>query len=78
MENTVIVEDNALEVRLNEADTYQSVTKEVLNGVDLSGISLIRKAGFSDSIYLGIIANTPRLEACGGYLKYLLSMGDAE
>ena len=78
MENTVIVEDNALEVRLNEADTYQAVTKEVLNGVDLSGISLIRNAGFSDSIYLGIIANTPRLEACGGYLKYLLSMGDAE
>lgn len=78
MENTVIVEDNALEIRLNEADTYQAVTKEITNGVDLSGISLVRDAGFSDSVYLGIIANTPRLEECAGFLEYLLSAGETE
>ena len=78
LENTVIAEDNALEVRLNEADNYQAVTKEKTNGVDLSVISLFGNAGFSDSIYLGIIANTPRLEECAGYVNYLLSMGKAE
>ncbi len=78
MENTVIVEDNALEIRLNEADTYQAVTKEITNGVDLSGLSLVRDAGFSDSVYLGIIANTPRLEECAGFLEYLLSAGETE
>ena len=72
-ENTVIIEDNAIEVNLNEADTYKAVTKEVLNGIDISGTPLIRAAGFSDSVFLGIIANTPRLEECAGYLRYLLS-----
>ena len=71
-ENTVVIKDNAVEVRLNEADTYQAETEEVLNGIDISGVPMIRNAGFSDSVYLGIIANTTRLEECTGYLNYLL------
>ena len=52
-ENTVIIEDNAIEYNLSEADTYQAVTKEVLNGIDISGISVITGAGFSDNVYMG-------------------------
>ena len=74
-ENTVVIEDNAIEIRLNEADTYRAVTKQIINGVDLSGIPLIEDAGFSDSLFLGIIANSPRLETCERYLKYLVSQG---
>ena len=70
-ENTVIIEDNAIDVNLNRADTYQAVTKEVLNGIDLSGTPVIRDAGFSDSVFLGIIANTPRIEKCLDYLRFL-------
>ena len=72
-ENTVIIKDNAIEVNLNEADTYQAVTKNVRNGISLSGIAMFKDAGFSDEVYMGIIANTPRLAECLEYLKYLLS-----
>ena len=71
-ENTVIVEDNAIEYNLREADTYRAVTKEVINGIDLSEIPVIRNAGFPESVYLGIIANTPRLTECCKYLKFIL------
>lgn len=71
-ENTVIIEDNAIEYNLREADTYQAVTKEVINGIDLSGIPVIRDAGFPDTVYLGIIANTPRIAECCEYLRFIL------
>lgn len=76
-ENSVIVEDNAIDVSLSKADSYQAVTKEVVNGIDLSGIPGIRKAGFPDAVYLGIIANTPRLGECCEYLSYILSLKEA-
>ena len=72
-ENVVVLEDNAIEYNLNEADEYHEVTALSTNAIDLSDIPVIRDAGFPDSIYLGIIANTPRLERCTVYLEYLLS-----
>ena len=72
-ENVVVLEDNAIEYNLNEADEYHEVTALSTNAIDLSDIPVIRDAGFPDSIYLGIIANTPRLERCTEYLEYLLS-----
>ena len=72
-ENVVVLEDNAIEYKLNEADEYHEVTAPAMNAIDLSDIPLIKDAGFPDSIYLGIIANTPRLERCTAYLEYLLS-----
>lgn len=75
-ENTVIIEDNAIEYNLREADTYQAVTKEVINGIDLSGIPVIRDAGFPDTVYLGIIANTPRITECCEYLRFILFRGN--
>ncbi|MBQ4513116.1 MAG: hypothetical protein II969_08985 [Anaerolineaceae bacterium] len=72
-ENSVIIEDNAIEYNLSEADTYQAVTKEKLNGIDLSGISIFRDACFPETVYMGIIANTPRIQECCEYLEYILS-----
>ena len=56
---------------MNEADEYREVTALKTNALNLSGISVIREAGFPDSVFLGIIANTPRLERCTDYLTYL-------
>ena len=70
-ENEVILEDNAIEFNLSEAESYQAITQKVFNGLDASGISAMREAGFPEDVYLGIIANTPRLEGCAAYLGYL-------
>ena len=74
-ENVVVLEDNAIEYNLNEADEYHEVTALKTNALDLSEIPVISGAGFPDSIFLGIIANTPRLERCTDYLDYLLAAG---
>ena len=75
-ENNLIIEDNAIEVNLNEADSYLAVTKEVPNGINVSDIPLIRNtAGFPDDVYMGIIANTPRLQECCKYLGYIVNGG---
>lgn len=69
--NTVILEDNAIEFNLGEAETYQAVTQEVVNGLDVSAFPCFQNAGFSGEVYLGVIGNSPRLEAVGDYLLYL-------
>ncbi len=74
-ENVVVLEDNAIEYNLNEADEYREVTELKTNAIDLSEVPMIRDAGFPDSIFLGIIANTPRLEECTEYLTYLAGAG---
>ena len=73
-ENVVVLEDNAIEYNLNEADEYREVTALKTNALDLSGISVIREAGFPDSVFLGIIANTPRQEQSLDYLDYVLGL----
>lgn len=67
--NDVILEDNALEVQLNEADTYQAVTQSATNALDLSGLPAF--STLSDNVYIGVIANTPRLADALRYLEYL-------
>ena len=71
--NQVILEDNAVEYNLNAAQEYTAVTETVYNALELTQLSAFQKAGFSDSVYIGIIANTPRLPACQDYLSYLIS-----
>lgn len=71
--NTVIIEDNAIEYNLNEADEYVAVTKNVVNGIDVSAFPMFFEAQFSDAVYLGIIANSPRLPAVLQYIEYLTS-----
>lgn len=71
--NQVILEDNAVEYNLNAAQEYTAVTETVYNALELTQLSAFQKAGFSDSVYIGIIANTPRLTESQDYLDYLIS-----
>ena len=71
--NQVILEDNAVEYNLNEAKEYIVVTQTQSNAVELTQLSAFQEAGFSGSVYIGIIANTPRLPECQDYLDYLIS-----
>ncbi len=70
-ENTVILEDNAIEYTLGEAQQYRAVTEKVINGLDVSRFPLFQEAGFADSVYLGVIGNSPRLAAVLQYIAYL-------
>ena len=69
--NQVIVQDNSLEYELGEADLMEQVFLERRNGLDLSDYPLFREAGFPDTVYLGIAANTERLDTALQYVAYL-------
>lgn len=69
--NTVVMEDNAIEYALREANRYQAVTEEITSGIDVSALPLFQEAGFSDPVYLGVVANSPRLPAVIQYIAYL-------
>lgn len=69
--NIVILEDNADDLALSPSLPYQAVTQEHFYGLDLSTAKLIRQAGFEDTVYLGVIANTPRAEAAVEYIRWL-------
>lgn len=71
-DNTVVLADNATEVRLGEADVYEAETRLVSNGVEVSSLPLFQTAGFSQPVYFGIIANSPRVSQGLRYLEYLL------
>ena len=75
--NMVILEDNADDLVLDDSVEYTAVTREALYGLDLSDTPLIRQAGFEDPVYLGIIANSPRLDAVMEYLRYLTAGGES-
>ena len=72
-ENTVILEDNDIEHRLNEAVPYQAVTEEVANGILVSSFPLFERAEFSGDIYLGVVGNSTRLETILQFIDYLAS-----
>ena len=69
--NTVILEDNSIEYNLHEAEVYEVVTAEAVNGIDVSTFPLFQNAGFSDNVYLGVIGNSPRLPTVFQYIAYL-------
>lgn len=73
--NQVTVLDNSLEFQLGEAEELEQVFLEARNGLDLSDFPMIREAGFPDTVYLGIAANTERLETALAYLHYLAGAG---
>lgn len=70
-QNAVILEDNAIEYHLNEADAYAAVTEEAVNGIDVTSFPLFARAGFSGDVYLGVIGNSPRLDTALSYIAYL-------
>ena len=73
VDNIIILEDNAMEVTLDASVAYESVIEEKKVGLDLSKIGIIAEAGFDDTVYLGIIENSPRKDMAVTYVKYLLS-----
>lgn len=71
-ENEVVLEDNAIEYNLNEAAMYRETTETAANAIDVSVLPFFQDAGFSDSVYLGVIANSTRSESALRYMAYLL------
>lgn len=69
--NEVVLADNGIEWRLGEADEHELVTESVLNALDASKLPLFSGAGLSDRVYLGVIANSPRVDEAVRYLRYL-------
>jgi len=69
--NTVILEDNAIEFTLGEANRYQAVTEKATNGLDVSAFPMFQEAGFPEPVYLGVVGNSPRFPAVIQYIEYL-------
>ena len=69
--NTVILEDNSIEYALHQAHRYEAVTEDAVNGIDMSAFPRFQEAGFPDSVYFGVIANSPRIPTIIQYIEYL-------
>lgn len=69
--NTVILEDNMTELLLDEETIYHAETEEYKMGLNLTSSPILKKAGFQDTIYLGIIKNTSRIDTSASYISYL-------
>ena len=69
--NNVVLSDNSIEYLLGETENHEVETTRVQNALDVSSLPLFAQAGFSDDIYLGIVANSPRFDACLQFLAYL-------
>lgn len=74
--NTVVLEDLSVEYALRGSNRCHAVTEEATNGLDVSAFPLFQEAGFQDPVYLGIIANSPRLPAVKQYIAYLAAPGN--
>ena len=70
--NIVVLSDNRVEVELGEADEYIAETIEVPNAIDVTGSPIFDAFAEDEVVYLGIIANTPRMEESLDYLAYVL------
>lgn len=71
--NIIILEDNQEDLLFDASASYHVVTEEHDYGIDLSRTRLVGGAGFSEPVYFGIIANSPRTDSAVEYLKYLYS-----
>lgn len=69
--NIYIEEDNSFELIFDSSIPYNTVSEEYPMGLDLSQARLIKQAGFGETVYFGIIENSPRKETAVAYLKYL-------
>lgn len=70
-ENIEILEDNAEEAALDRSVSYTAETEKYSAALDISQTPLLKEAGFTEPVYLGIIRNTPRKEAAADYIRYL-------
>ena len=70
-ENEVVLSDNSIDYLLGNEEAEVRVAENVSNALDVSAFPLFQNAGFDGEIYLGVIANTSRTDACLSYLAYL-------
>ena len=73
IENTVILEDNDIEHRLDESIPYQAETEEAVNAILISAFPLFAQADFSGDVYLGVVGNSSHMDAVLQYIDYLTS-----
>ncbi len=70
-QGTVILEDNHIEVLLDEDVPYHSVTKEETTSIDVTDLDCFIPYREGEKVYLGIIANTDRLDAARAFTESL-------
>ncbi len=69
----IILEDNSADRIFDDTIPYTAVTEEHLLGLDLSHSNYFKQGGFEDTVYLGIISNSPRIDMAIRYLEYLFA-----
>lgn len=69
--NTVILDDNAIEYDLGEAEEYTAETTEIPNGLDVSEAPCLASAGFPDTVYFGVIENSTHKDEARAFTGYL-------
>jgi hypothetical protein len=73
IENTVILEDNDIEHRLDESVPYHAATEAVSNGILIYAFPMFAQADFSGDVFLGVVGNSARLDAVLQYIDYVTS-----
>ena len=72
-ENRLMLKDNDIEVKLGTAQDRVTEEKTVRNGILAGSLPLFREAGLDGSLYLGIVANSPRDREALSWISYLLT-----
>lgn len=70
-ENDVVLEDNEVDYLLGEAAAHEMTTETAVNALALRDTAFFARCGFTDEVYLGVLANTPRPETCLQYAAQL-------
>ena len=70
--NQVVLSDNFIAYQLNEAESHVVETEDVANGLLLTELPVLQRAGITEPVYLGVITNTERADAAAAYMRYLL------
>lgn len=71
VDNIYIEEDNSFELIFDSSIPYSAVTEEYPMGLDMSQALLFKQAGFEETVYFGIVANSPHKDTAVAYLQYL-------
>ena len=69
--NELVLSDNGIEYQLGEAETHDFETVSVQNAMEVTALPLFARAGFPNTVYLGVIANSERLADCIAYISYI-------
>ena len=71
VQNTFLEENETVDPQTDASLSYHAVTYPM--ALDLSQTDRIRQAGFQETVYLGILENSPRKDTALLYLKYLFT-----